>query len=254
MALYNQKRKHDSMTGKVKEGKKSFENQKKIASMKSVNTGERITKKINVKQQLNKSEDSIKILELDQKQNDYSDKQDIQQRRNSFTPELLLHREKIENLCQISSNIFEYSLPTLQVPSSPIILTRSLSDSAIGLTSCSAIPKNYRYTIKDFKFVKAVNSGSFGKICLVQMISTGELYAMKIINSEVALATNREDYIESEWNVFRQINCEHIVRCYYTFNYSKYLCFVMEYLNGGDLSFYLDKYFLTEKVKNILLN
>ena len=99
--------------------------------------------------------------------------------------------------------------------------------------------------------MKAVNSGSFGRICLVQMINTGELFAMKIINSEEALATNREDYIESEWNVFRQVNCEHIVRCFYTFNYSKYLCFVMEYLNGGDLSFILAKFVLSEKVKYI---
>ncbi len=134
------------------------------------------------------------------------------------------------------------------------VRNRAMSDNTVGSSSCCVVGlKCPRYTIKDFEFVKAVNSGSFGKICLVRMRCTGEMYAMKVIDSELAMATNKEDYVESEWNVFRQANSEYIVRCYYTFYYSKYLCFVMEYMNGGDLSFFLDKYVLFERETRLYL-
>jgi len=179
-------------------------------------------------------------------------------RSYSFNCEILLKYEKIEDPMRRNSCILDYQLkPIVETQTQKKIIkaihNKSMSDNTADVSFSSAIPKNYRYSIKDFQFVKAVNSGSFGKICLVKMINTGELYAMKIIDSEEVVANNRESYVESEWNVFRQANSEYIVRCYYTFYYSKYLCFVMEYLNGGDLSFFLQEYALYEKEAKIYL-
>ena len=163
-------------------------------------------------------------------------------RRHLYTDDL-----KPNNSC-----ILDYVTTPSSVSGRLVLHSRSISDHTTETSTVCPIPKNYRYSIKDFRFLAPVNSGSFGKICLVEMVSTGERYAMKIINSEEAIATQREEYVESEWNVFRQVNSEYIVRCYYTFYYAKFLCFVMEYLNGGDLSFFLKKYTLTEKVAHSL--
>ncbi len=172
-------------------------------------------------------------------------------RRHSFDAGVLMEEQRENDPQRRNSCILDYALRLS--PAKKAFHNRSMSDNTAESSSCSVIPSNYRYSIKDFQFVKAVNSGSFGKICLVRMVSTGELYAMKIINSEEAVASNREEYVESEWNVFRQVNSEHIVRCFYTFYYAKYLCFVMEYLNGGDLSFFLQEYALFEKEARIYL-
>ncbi len=175
--------------------------------------------------------------------------QPYQHKRNSSFG--LQHSEKLkdsEDSKHNNSCILDYVMVRASPSCRMIVHSRALSDHTTETSTACVIPKNYRYSIKDFKFLAPVNSGSFGKICLVEMISTGEKYAMKIINSEEAIATNREDYVESEWNVFRQVNSDYIVRCYYTFYYAKFLCFVMEYLNGGDLSFFLKEYTLSEKV------
>ncbi len=171
--------------------------------------------------------------------------------RHSFDAGVFLREKRLEDPQRRSSCILDYTLRLAGTRRK--FHSKSLSDNTVESSGSSVIPSNYRYSIKDFQFVKAVNSGSFGKICLVRMVSTSELYAMKIINSEEAVASNREGYVESEWNVFRQVNSEHIVKCFYTFYYAKYLCFVMEYLNGGDLSFFLQEYALFEKEARVYL-
>eukprot|EP01022_Parablepharisma_sp_SALTPOND_P002579 TRINITY_DN11053_c0_g2_i1.p1 TRINITY_DN11053_c0_g2~~TRINITY_DN11053_c0_g2_i1.p1 ORF type:complete len:584 (+),score=71.52 TRINITY_DN11053_c0_g2_i1:2997-4748(+) len=160
---------------------------------------------------------------------------------------MFLADEKVSDDLRRNSCMLDYVYPNYPEPTPKPLHKRSMSDHTLDIYNTdSSASISTKYSIKDFEFVKAINSGSFGKICLVRMKSTGEVYAMKIINSEEAVASNREEYVASEWEVFRKVNSEHIVRCYYTFYYSKYLCFVMEYMNGGDLSFLIDKFTLYE--------
>jgi len=175
---------------------------------------------------------------------------------DGFTKDRLLKslefykNEEIYDTQERNSCILDYVLenPCISDKKPKLQLKKSMSTENILLSklNISENDKMHKYNINDFEFIKAVNSGSFGKICLVKMKNTNEIYAMKVINSEEAIITNREDYIASEWEVFKQVDSEHIVRCFYTFLYSKYLCFVMEYMNGGDLSFLMDRYVLYE--------
>jgi protein kinase A len=42
----------------------------------------------------------------------------------------------------------------------------------------------HRISIEDFKIIKGVSSGAYGKVCLVQKISSKDYFAMKIIDRE----------------------------------------------------------------------
>ena len=250
LALSNQKKKRDRDSGLGRDDASNKREGSKISGYPEMITPlseERRTRRLR-KNTLKKECAKSDPVECSSKLDTQSSLQCSHERGHSLIMEGSEGVGEMEEDRLSTSCILDYATPSSTSSCRTTFHSHSISDHTTEASSCSLIPKNYRYSIRDFKFLAPVNSGSFGKICLVEMISTGEQYAMKIINSEEAIATNREDYVESEWNVFRQVNSEYIVRCYYTFYYAKFLCFVMEYLSGGDLSFFLKKYTLSEKV------
>lgn len=83
--------------------------------------------------------------------------------------------------------------------------------------------------------IKGISSGAYGKICLVQKISTGDYFAMKIIDAQKTIEKKQEEYIKSEVNIMKTLDTEYAVKLYYSFQNETNLFFVMDYMNGGDL-------------------
>ena len=46
---------------------------------------------------------------------------------------------------------------------------------------------DYSVTLDDFKILKVIDKGSFGKVFLVEMKRTGKLYAMKRIRKDILI-------------------------------------------------------------------
>lgn len=42
--------------------------------------------------------------------------------------------------------------------------------------------KSYRLSREDFEVIKVIGRGAFGEVCVVRMIQTRKVYAMKILN------------------------------------------------------------------------
>uniref|UniRef100_A0A8C9Z1D2 non-specific serine/threonine protein kinase n=1 Tax=Sander lucioperca TaxID=283035 RepID=A0A8C9Z1D2_SANLU len=80
-----------------------------------------------------------------------------------------------------------------------------------------------RKTMNDFDYLKLLGKGTFGKVILVREKASGTYYAMKILKKEVIIAK--------------------VSRCSlkYSFQTKDRLCFVMEYVNGGELFFHLSR-------------
>ena len=93
-------------------------------------------------------------------------------------------------------------------------------------------------SIQDFRMIKGISSGAYGKICLVQKISTGDYFAMKIIDAQKTIEKKQEEYIKSEVNIMKTLDTEYAVKLYYSFQNETNLFFVMDYMNGGDLEIY----------------
>lgn len=51
--------------------------------------------------------------------------------------------------------------------------------------------KQLRLTRDDFEILKVIGKGAFGKVCVVKMVGTNKIYAMKILNKWEMLKVNR---------------------------------------------------------------
>jgi len=77
---------------------------------------------------------------------------------------------------------------------------------------------------------------------LVKKKTTKDLYALKVIDCS---HEDMETYIEklkSERNVFNILTGDFVTKAYYSFTHETYLCFLMEYMVGGDFGTILKLY------------
>lgn len=65
---------------------------------------------------------------------------------------------------------------------------------------------------------------------------------MKIVDFAYREMTHSKfQNLKSEQNVYKVLKGEHVVKAIWTFNYKNFICFVLEYMIGGDLSHVLEE-------------
>jgi len=103
-----------------------------------------------------------------------------------------------------------------------------------------------RYTTKastkDFTFLKVIGKGSFGKVLLAQHKMDRKYYAVKVLHKQTILRKNEQMHIMAERNVLTK-NLTHpfLVGLHYSFQTADKLYFILDYANGGELFFHLQK-------------
>ncbi|CAN0248820.1 RAC-alpha serine/threonine-protein kinase-like [Petromyzon marinus] len=109
-----------------------------------------------------------------------------------------------------------------------------------GMETCSTRPKP-RVTMNDFDYLKLLGKGTFGKVILVREKATGKYYAMKILKKEVIVAKDEVAHTLTENRVLQSCRHPFLTSLKYSFQTHDRLCFVMEYVNGGELFFHLSR-------------
>ncbi|KAL4481089.1 hypothetical protein ABPG72_015044 [Tetrahymena utriculariae] len=94
---------------------------------------------------------------------------------------------------------------------------------------------NHQINIGDFEFLKLISKGAFGRVWLVKKKNTDNVYAMKIVNLAEKMNKNNLMSLQNERDIFGIVSGDFFVKAVYTFAHESYLCFVMEYMIGGDL-------------------
>ncbi|CAK68884.1 unnamed protein product (macronuclear) [Paramecium tetraurelia] len=116
------------------------------------------------------------------------------------------------------------------------------SDSNLIKTTGHSQSQTSKVGIKDFEFIKPLGKGAYGWVFLVKKKGSGDLYALKIID---CAQRNLEAFLEqlkAERNIFEILNSNFVVKAYFSFVHEQYLCFVQEYMVGGDLATILKTY------------
>lgn len=103
---------------------------------------------------------------------------------------------------------------------------------------------------RDFEFIRIIGTGSFGKVFLARYIHNNNFYAIKRMDKELLKDTRQLDNIYNESLILQDAcMCPFIIKFYHTIESDSYIFIVMEYIEGGELFFYIKKYkYFTEEI------
>ncbi|KAL4236357.1 Serine/threonine-protein kinase Sgk1 [Mactra antiquata] len=169
----------------------------------------------------------------------------IQQRReglDEFIKKLILHP-------RLSQNPEVKSFLALDNPRN----APDSSDSDLSIESSESMSKDSnpinlgpseKKSVKpsDFEFLKVIGKGSFGKVLLARHKNEGGVYAVKVLQKQAIMKRNEVKHIMAERNVLLK-NVKHpfLVGLHYSFQTPDKLYFVLDYVNGGELFFHLQR-------------
>lgn len=108
-------------------------------------------------------------------------------------------------------------------------------------TSSSKTSGKKKVTLENFEFLKMLGKGTFGKVILCREKASGHLYAIKILKKEVIIQKDEVAHTLTENRVLRTTSHPFLISLKYSFQTADRLCFVMEYVNGGELFFHLSR-------------
>jgi len=95
--------------------------------------------------------------------------------------------------------------------------------------------------IEDFELIKVLGKGTFGKVVLSRYRKDGQLVAIKILKKAVIIAKDEVAHTLTENRVLQTCKHPFLTELKYSFTTTHHLCFVMEYVNGGELFFHLSR-------------
>ena len=106
-------------------------------------------------------------------------------------------------------------------------------------------------TLEDFKVLKIIGRGSFGKVSLVEYIPTKEIYAMKSLKKDILIEQEQIENTLLEKKILESINYPLLCNLIFCFQTKERIYFVMPFLSGGELFQHLRKFrtFDEKKVK-----
>ncbi|CAF1682256.1 unnamed protein product [Rotaria magnacalcarata] len=126
----------------------------------------------------------------------------------------------------------EVTSKTAKTPTPP---PSSLSDD-------SSAKRQHHYTIDDFHFMKVLGKGSFGKVLLGEHKATGEIFAIKALNKDAIIQNDDVECTMTERRILA-LSTRHpfLTGLFCSFQTKERLFLIMEYVNGGDLMFQIQR-------------
>ncbi|CAF2313199.1 unnamed protein product [Rotaria sp. Silwood2] len=106
----------------------------------------------------------------------------------------------------------------------------------------NSIKQKHHNLIDEFNFLKILGKGSFGKVMLGEHRLTGEIFAIKVLNKDAIIQNDDVECTMTERRILA-LSARHpfLTGLYCSFQTKERLLLIMEYVNGGDLMFQIQR-------------
>jgi len=101
--------------------------------------------------------------------------------------------------------------------------------------------ENRALSSEDFELLKVIGKGSLGKVLQVRKKDTNRIYAMKVLNKKELVKQQEVEHILSERNVLIKNTSPFLVSLKFSFQTPEKLYLILDYVNGGELFYHLQK-------------
>jgi serine/threonine protein kinase len=98
-----------------------------------------------------------------------------------------------------------------------------------------------KYGMNDFELMRVLGKGSFGKVFLVRLLATKQVYAMKVLKKSEVIRRKQIEHTKTERRIMGTTDHPFIVTLRYAFQSEDKLYFVTDYCRGGELFFHLKR-------------
>lgn len=112
-------------------------------------------------------------------------------------------------------------------------------NSSANLISSKTISEDA--ALSDFKKIKLLGQGGFGKVFLVEKKSkrTKKCFAMKVLQKEFILENDQFEHVMAERQILADVKSPFVVDMQYAFQTEDKLFLIMEFVGGGELITYI---------------
>eukprot|EP00727_Mastigamoeba_balamuthi_P001100 m51a1_g10988 putative ph-protein kinase domain containing protein (449) ;mRNA; f:322175-324023 len=94
---------------------------------------------------------------------------------------------------------------------------------------------------EDFTLVKLIGKGNFGRVMLVTYNATGQQFAMKVLSKKQIIQCQEIEHTMGECAILQKLAHPCLVKLHYSFQTDESLFLVLDFVNGGELFFHLQR-------------
>uniref|UniRef100_A0A1D1YI91 non-specific serine/threonine protein kinase n=1 Tax=Anthurium amnicola TaxID=1678845 RepID=A0A1D1YI91_9ARAE len=103
------------------------------------------------------------------------------------------------------------------------------------------LEKGEQISLKHFRPVKPLGSGDTGSVHLVELMGTGEYFAMKAMDKNIVLNRNKVHRARAEREILDLLDHPFLPTLYASFQTKTHICLITDYCPGGELFILLDR-------------
>ena len=92
-----------------------------------------------------------------------------------------------------------------------------------------------KYSLTDFTIQRTLGTGSFGRVHLVQSKHNQRFYAVKVLKKAQVVKMKQVEHTNDERRMLQQVKHPFLITLWGTFQDSKNLYMVMDFVEGGEL-------------------
>lgn len=92
-----------------------------------------------------------------------------------------------------------------------------------------------KYTLNDFQIQRTLGTGSFGRVHLVQSKHNQRFYAIKVLKKAQVVKMKQVEHTNDERKMLQKVKHPFLITLWGTFQDSKNLYMVMDFIEGGEL-------------------